>query len=47
LAQYWADGTRTIAEIAALVRQETGHEATELLVEYFQGLAELELVELT
>lgn len=47
LAQYWADGTRTIAEIAALVQQETGHEVTELLAEYFQGLTDLELVELT
>jgi len=45
LAQYWADGQRTVAEIADLVRCETGHEATELLVEYFSILAELGLVE--
>ncbi len=45
LAEYWADGRRTIAEIAALVRQETGHEATALLTEYFSNLADLGLLE--
>jgi hypothetical protein len=45
LAEYWADGTRSVAEIAALVRQETGEEATELLVAYFSFLADLALVD--
>ncbi len=44
LAEYWADGRRNVAEIAALVQQEMGHEATGLLVEYFAALAELGLV---
>ncbi|MCX7682350.1 MAG: DUF4910 domain-containing protein [Anaerolineae bacterium] len=46
LTQYWADGHRTIAEIAAMVRHETGLEATALIAEYFRWLAELELVEI-
>ncbi len=46
LAEYWADGRRSIAEIADLVRHETGVEATALLVEYFRALADLDLVDL-
>ncbi|HEC33615.1 MAG TPA: DUF4910 domain-containing protein [Chloroflexi bacterium] len=45
LAEYWADGHRNVAEIAVLVRQETGHEATALLVEHFSMLADLGLVD--
>jgi len=45
LAQYWADGHRTVGEIAALIQQETGHEVTALLVEYFSALADLGLAE--
>jgi hypothetical protein len=44
LAEYWADGDRTIAEIARRVRLETGHEVTERLVEYFSLMAELGLL---
>jgi len=46
LAQYWADGRRTVAEIAERVQLETDHEVTERLVEYFGLLAELEVVDL-
>ncbi|MGD1993743.1 MAG: DUF4910 domain-containing protein [Anaerolineae bacterium] len=45
LGQYWADGQRSVAEIAALVEQETGYEATELLTEYFSFMVELDLVD--
>ncbi|MCX7855642.1 MAG: DUF4910 domain-containing protein [Anaerolineae bacterium] len=45
LAEYWADGRRTVAEIAALIRHETGVEATALVAEYFRWLADLGLVE--
>ena len=46
LAQYWADGQRTVAEIGQLVALETGLEATHLLVEYFRFLGRLGLVAL-
>ena len=46
LAEYWADGKRSLSEIGGLVRQETGQEATELLVEYFGALANLNLIEM-
>lgn len=46
LAEYWADGHRTIAEIATLIRYETGLEATALLAEHFRWLADLGLVEM-
>jgi hypothetical protein len=46
LGEYWADGERNLSEIGDLVRQETGQEATELLVEYFTALADLNLVEM-
>ncbi|MCS7282702.1 MAG: DUF4910 domain-containing protein [Anaerolineae bacterium] len=45
LAEYWADGRRTVAEIAALIRYETGLEATALIAEYLRWLADLGLVE--
>jgi len=35
LAQYWADGRRTVEEIGRLIALETGLEVTALLVEYF------------
>lgn len=44
LAEYWADGHRTVAEIAAQVRYETGLEATALIAEHFRWLADLGLV---
>ncbi|MBC7226413.1 MAG: DUF4910 domain-containing protein [Thermoflexales bacterium] len=46
LAEYWADGRRTVGEIAALIRHETGVEATALVAEYFRWLADLGLVEI-
>ncbi|MBU0705062.1 MAG: M28 family peptidase, partial [Chloroflexi bacterium] len=46
LAQYWADGQRTIAEIGQLIALETGLETTPLLVEYFCFMERLGLVEL-
>lgn len=46
LAQYWADGRRTIAEIGRLIALETGAEATSALVEYFRFVERLGLVEL-
>ncbi len=46
LAEYWADGRRTVADIAALIRHETGLEATALVAEYFRWLADLGLVDL-
>ncbi|MBN1954029.1 MAG: DUF4910 domain-containing protein [Anaerolineae bacterium] len=46
LAEYWADGQRSITDIAALVQQEMGIETTGLLVEYFSMLAQLDLVDL-
>jgi len=47
LAQYWADGQRTVAEIGRLVALETGLEVTPLLVEYFRFVERLGLIELT
>jgi len=46
LAQYWADGERTVLEIADLVEMETGQRDVELLVEHFRLLAKMGLVEL-
>ncbi len=37
LAEYWADGRRSVAEIAARIRWETGVEATALVAEYSAG----------
>jgi aminopeptidase YwaD len=47
LLQYWADGQRTVAEIAGLVALETGNDASELAKRYFELLAQAGLVELT
>jgi hypothetical protein len=46
LAQYWADGERTVLEIAELVELEAGQRDVELLVEHFRLLAKMGLVEL-
>ena len=46
LAQYWADGQRTVAEIGRLIALETSLKATSVLVEYFSFLERLGLVEL-
>jgi hypothetical protein len=46
LALYWADGQRTLTEIADLVELETGQSDVELLVRHFEALAQLELVAL-
>jgi hypothetical protein len=46
LAVYWADGERSLLEIADLIELETGQRDVELLVEYFQTLAKLNLIEL-
>jgi aminopeptidase YwaD len=46
LAQYWADGQRTVAEIGRLIALETGQETTSLLVEYFHFVERLGLIEL-
>ena len=46
LAEYWADGKRSVAEIAELVESEAGQCSTELLVKHFKLLERLELIEL-
>ena len=46
LAVYWADGKRSLLEIADLIELETGQRDVELMVEYFQTLAKLNLIEL-
>jgi hypothetical protein len=46
LAQYWADGRRTIAEIGQLIGMETGLHATPLLLEYFRFMERLGIIEL-
>jgi len=46
LALYWADGTRSVLEIADLVELESGIRDVELLVAYFRLLARLGLVTL-
>ena len=44
IADYWANGKRTVAEIADLVEVETGKRDMELLVRHFQLLARLGLM---
>jgi hypothetical protein len=44
LALYWADGARSVLEIADLVEMETGQRDVELLLAYFRLLVELGLV---
>jgi len=46
VANYWADGKRTVAEIADLVELETGQRNMQLLVKHFRLLARLGLVAL-
>jgi hypothetical protein len=46
LAQYWADGQRTVDEIGRLIALETGSEATSLLIDYFRFIERLGLVEI-
>ncbi len=44
LALYWADGVRSVLEIADLVEMESGQRDVELLLAYFQLLARLGFV---
>ncbi len=44
LAEYWADGKRSLLEIIGLVELETGIRASELIVEYFKILVKIKLV---
>ena len=46
LAEYWADGSRSVAAIADLVSQEIGHPVDDLPLRYFKLLARADLVEL-
>ncbi|RLC71334.1 MAG: hypothetical protein DRI81_17875 [Chloroflexi bacterium] len=46
LAQYWANGQRTVEEIGRLIMLETGLETTPLLVEYFRFVERLGLMRL-
>jgi aminopeptidase YwaD len=46
VANYWADGKRTVAEIADLVELETGKRDLGLLVRHYKLLARLELMSL-
>jgi hypothetical protein len=46
LLQYWADGKRTVTEIADLAEIETGQAADELVLRYFKLLAEAGMIEL-
>lgn len=45
LLQYWADGRRTVAEIADLVELETGKPAGDLALRFFRLLAQIGLVQ--
>jgi hypothetical protein len=45
LASYWADGTRSLLDIADLVEMETGTRDVDLLLAYFQLLAKMGFVE--
>ncbi|MEM4724932.1 MAG: hypothetical protein QXP01_07965, partial [Candidatus Hadarchaeum sp.] len=47
VANYWADGKRTVAEIADLVELETGQRNVQLLVKHFALLARLGLMALS
>lgn len=46
VALYWADGLRTVSQIADLVELEIGHRDTEFLVRSFQLLHQADLIEL-
>ena len=45
VALYWADGQRTLRDIAEAVEMETGQQAVEFLVKYFELLEKLGLVD--
>jgi aminopeptidase YwaD len=45
LATFWADGSRSILEVADLVEIETGHRDVELLLTYFRLLEKLGFVQ--
>lgn len=47
LAEYWADGKRSLLEIIDLVELETRIRASELIVEYFRILAKIKLVSIS
>ncbi len=47
LAVYWADGQRTLLEIAERVEQEAGQRDVNMLLKYFHLLSKMGLVELT
>jgi hypothetical protein len=44
LALYWADGERSLLDIAGLVEMESGNRDMELLLTYFRLLEKLELI---
>jgi len=44
LAEYWADGSRSIAAITDLVSLETGHPVSDLPLRYFKLMAQAGLV---
>ena len=46
LALYWADGARSLSDIADLVELETGSRDVELLLVYFRLLGKLDFVRL-
>ncbi len=46
LAVYWADGKRTVLEIAKLVELECGKQELEFIVAYFEWLAKMRLITL-
>ena len=46
LAIYWTDGARTLGDIADLLELETGKRSTEILVKFFEFLAQVGGVEL-
>jgi hypothetical protein len=46
LAEYWADGQRSLLNIADLIELETGQRNIEILVDYFRMLDKLDLIKL-
>lgn len=47
IAMYWADGKRTLAQIVDWVELETGRRNAAMLVEFFQWMDKMRLVELS
>ncbi len=45
VALYWADGQRTLSDIVNLVELETGQRAAAYLAEYFEILAQLQVIQ--